>query len=41
MVLLLATKELSLSEQALQWVMFGWGVVNIGLRFLTGQSLSR
>lgn len=40
-VLLLATKDLSLSPQVLEIIMFIWGIVNIVLRTLTGQPLNK
>jgi len=40
-VLLLATKELELSTQAVEIVMFAYGVVNIGLRTITKDGLTK
>jgi len=40
-ILLLATKELELSTQAVSAVMFAYGVVNIGLRTITSDSLTK
>lgn len=39
-VLLLATTELDLSAGAMQWVMFAYGVVNIGLRTITKEGIA-
>jgi hypothetical protein len=39
-VLLLATKELTLSQSAVEIVLFAWGCVNIALRALTKEPIS-
>jgi len=40
-LLLLATKELELTEQAVGWVLFAWGGVNVVLRFVTDSKITR